>query len=95
MNDKTMLIKQLEKVVELLNQKRIEEPTRMLDLIVYKYEKALKIVNSKRVSEITYADLSINGSVKAYVDAYSDWLNPMLGEMDKAEKMAEKLLPRR
>lgn len=90
-----MLIKQLEKVVELLNQKRIEEPTRMLDLIVSKYEKALKIVNSKSVSEITYADLSINGSVRAYVDAYSDWLNPMLGEMDKAEKMAEKLLPRR
>jgi hypothetical protein len=91
MKDKKMLIEQLEKVVVMLNQKRIEEPTGMLDLIIHKYENALKIINLKRVNEITYADLAINGSVRAYLDAYTDWLNPMLGEMDKAEKMAKQL----
>jgi hypothetical protein len=93
MKDKTLLIEQLEKVVVMLNQKRIEEPTAMLDLIIRKYEKALKIINSKSDSEISYAELSINGSVRAYLEAYTDWLNPMLEEMDKAEKMAKQLFP--
>jgi predicted nucleotidyltransferase len=93
MKDKTMLIKQFEKVIVLLNQKRIEEPKEMLDLIIRKYEKALKIINSKSDSEITYEELSLNGSIRAYLEAYTDWLNPMLGEMDKAEKMAKQLFP--
>lgn len=91
MKDKTMLIEQLKKVVVMLNQKRIEEPKEMLDLIIRKYEKALKIINSKSDSEITYEELSINGSIRAYLEAYTDWLNPMLGEIDKAEKMAKQL----
>ena len=29
----------------------------------------------------------ISGSVRSYLEAYSDYMNPILEEMDKAEKM--------
>ena len=35
--------------------------------------------------------IMISGGCRAYLDAFSDYMNPLLGEMDKAEKMLSNL----
>jgi hypothetical protein len=88
---KKELQNQLQKTISFLEQKYLEEPTDMLGDILKKYKKSNKIVRSTSILEIKQGELSIQGSTRAYLDAYTDYLNPLLGEMDKAEKIAKHL----
>ena len=78
--------KQVRKIIELLEQRIILEPNRPILKTLYdRYMKAEEIISSNE-------DISkISGGCRAYLDAFSDYMNPLLGEMDKAEKMLSNL----
>ena len=49
--------------------------------------KAEEIISSNE----DISKIMISGGCRAYLDAFSDYMNPLLGEMDKAEKMLSNL----
>lgn len=78
------LKKQIEKVIALLEQRLVEDPDRPILKTLYdRYMKAEKILtNNDDINEIM-----IIGGCRAYLDAFSDYMNPLLIEMNNAEKM--------
>lgn len=80
--------KQVRKVIELLEQRIILEPNRpILKTLYSRYIKAEKIIsNNEDINKIM-----ISGGCRAYLDASSDYMNPLLVEMNKAEKMLSNL----
>ena len=80
--------KQVRKVIELLEQRIILEPNRPILKTLYdRYMKAEEIISSNE----DISKIMISGGCRAYLDAFSDYMNPLLGEMDKAEKMLSNL----
>ena len=80
--------KQVRKVIELLEQRIILEPGRPILKTLYdRYMKAEEIISSNE----DISKIMISGGCRAYLDAFSDYMNPLLGEMDKAEKMLSNL----
>ena len=80
--------KQVRKVIELLEQRIILEPNRPILKTLYdRYMKAEEIISSNE----DISKIMISGGCRAYLDAFSDYINPLLGEMDKAEKMLSNL----
>ncbi|MCM1172353.1 MAG: hypothetical protein NC393_09530 [Clostridium sp.] len=53
------------------------------DLQCDRYKKARQIIMNNEDIE----NIHINGGCRAYLDAFSDYMNPVLTEMDKAENM--------
>lgn len=89
MNNKDELIKQLKVVIQCLEEKyNKSERKGVLELIYKRYNNALELLES---NEANKDNLHILGGVKAYMDSYSDYNNPLLSEMHKAEKIVEKL----
>lgn len=78
------LKKQIEKVIVLLEQRLIDDPERPILKTLYdRYMKAEEILtNNDDIKKIM-----IIGGCRAYLDAFSDYMNPLLVEMDNAEKM--------
>ena len=78
------LKKQVEKVILLLEKRLIDEPDRpILKTLYERYIKAEEILtNNGDIKKIM-----IIGGCRAYLDAFSDYMNPLLIEMDNAEKM--------
>lgn len=77
------LKKQIEQVILLLEQRLMDDPDRpILKTLYYRYVKAEEILtNNDDIKKIM-----IIGGCRAYLDAFSDYMNPLLIEMDKAEK---------
>ena len=89
MDENTIEIKkQVRKVIELLEQRIKNDPNRPILKTLYdRYTKAEEILlNDDDISKIM-----ISGGCRAYLDAFSDYMNPILGEMDKAEKILSNL----
>lgn len=80
--------KQVRKIIELLEQRIILEPNRPILKTLYdRYMKAEEIISSNE----DISKIMISGGCRAYLDAFSDYMNPLLGEMDKTEKMLSNL----
>ena len=81
------LKKQIEKVIILLEQCVIDDPdSPILKTLYDRYVKAEEILtNNDGIKKIM-----IIGGCRAYLDAFSDYMNPLLIEMDNAEKMLSK-----
>ncbi|GAJ41866.1 hypothetical protein GT2_01_00010, partial [Parageobacillus thermoglucosidasius NBRC 107763] len=47
------------------------------------------IIENNSPENLTKDMFKIRGGVRAYLEAHSDYMNPMLEEMNKAEKMLE------
>ena len=59
----------------------------VLNLIYVRYQKACKIIKEqKEDNSVIY----ITGGIRAYLDSYSDWDNPLLGKMGDVEKLYDK-----
>ena len=82
------LKKQIEKVILLLEHQLIDDQDRpILKTLYERYMRAEEIlINNDDIKKIM-----IVGGCRAYLDAFSDYMNPLLIEMDKAEKMFSKL----
>ena len=84
MNTILELKKQIEKVILLLEQRLIDDPDRPILKTLYdRYVRAEEILNNND----DIKKIMIIGGRRAYLDAFSDYMNPLLIEMDKAEKM--------
>jgi hypothetical protein len=58
----------------------------VLELIYKRYSKALQLLE---INEKDKNQFNILGGVRAYLSSYSDYENPLLNEMDKAETLFE------
>ena len=76
MNEKQKLQIQVDKVIEFLNT------------LIERYIKAQEILKN----EGDIKKIVIRGGCRAYLDTFSDYMNPLLIEMDKAEELLSKLL---
>lgn len=75
---------QIVKVLEVLKKRLEDDPNRpILNTLYVRYEKAQKILlNNEDTKKII-----IKGGCRAYLEAFSDYMNPLLIEMDKAEEL--------
>ena len=82
------LLKQINKVLNLLDNRLKNDPNRpILKTLHYRYIKASEIL----VNNADTKQIMIIGGCRAYLDTFSDYMNPLLIEMDKAEKMLSEL----
>ena len=88
MDKKKQLIDQIKVVINNLENDYSNEITSgVLQLIYIRYKKALDVMeNNEDIREV-----NIIGGVRAYMDSYNDYLNPLLGELHKAEKLNREL----
>ena len=82
--DTNELLKQINKVIDLLTMRLQDDPDRpVLKTLYGRYIKDEEIlINNADTNRIM-----ISGGCRAYLDAFSDYMNPLLIEMDKAERM--------
>lgn len=84
-----LLLKQISRVIELLQQrKQLEQDETIISLLLSRYIEAQIILEESG----DIKRINILGGVRAYLDAYSDYSNPMLMEMDKAEKQVKRFI---
>lgn len=88
MDIKRELLEQIEIVINKLEMEYEDEiKNGVMQLIYKRYMNALDILkNDKDISQI-----NIIGGVRAYMDSYNDYNNPLLGELHKAEKLNKQL----
>jgi len=89
-NDINDLKKQVIKVIPILEEQYNKKPSAMLELILKRYRETQSILNN--IDNLSKKDFPIIGGTRAYLESASDYDNPMLEEMYKAEKLVEKLL---
>lgn len=89
MNIEIELLEQIEIVIKKLENEYDKEINDGIMKLIYKrYTNALNILkNNKDINEI-----NIVGGVRAYMDSYNDYNNPLLGELYKAEKLYKQLV---
>ena len=80
---------QVEKVIKLLEDRLKNDPNRpILKTLYNRYVRAEEILsNGEEIEKIM-----IKGGCRAYLDAFSDYMNPLLSEMYKAEKILSELI---
>ncbi|MFF2500727.1 hypothetical protein [Peribacillus sp. NPDC058075] len=88
-NKKKQLINQIKVVINNLENDYYNEITNgVLQLIYKRYKNALDVMeNNKDIRE-----LNIIGGIRAYTDSYSNYQNPLLEELHKAEKLHKEIL---
>lgn len=87
--EKEELREQINKVLEVLTKRLQDDPERPILKTLYdRYMKAEEIL----VKNADIKKIMISGGCRAYLEAFSDYMNPLLIEMDKAEKMLSKLM---
>ena len=89
MDIKRELLEQIEIVIKKLEiEYEAEVNSGIMKLIYIRYMNALDILkNGNDVNQI-----NIIGGVRAYMDSYNDYNNPLLGELHKAEKLYKQLV---
>lgn len=83
MTTSEQLFTQISKVIDLLNN--IDNTSSVIKLLLKKY----LIIEQKLKSNSINKNDSLTGSTRVYLDSFSDYKNPILIEMDKAEKLLE------
>lgn len=89
MDIKKELLEQIEVVIKKLEMEYEDEiKSDIMQLIYKRYMNALDILkNNKDINKI-----NIIGGVRAYMNSYNDYNNPLLGELHKAEKLNKQLV---
>lgn len=89
MDKKKELLEQIKIVINKLEIEYNDEINAGIMQLIYKrYKNALDILeNSKDIRQI-----NIIGGVRAYMDSYSDYNNPILEDLHKAEKLNKELI---
>ncbi|MBN6889582.1 hypothetical protein ACUXCC_004885 [Cytobacillus horneckiae] len=86
---KKQLIEQIKVVINKLEEDNTKDlNSGVLQLIYIRYKKALEILENNE----DIKGINILGGVRAYMDSYNDYQNPLLGELHKAEKIIKELL---
>jgi hypothetical protein len=85
------LIRQLNIVIPMLKNEYIKNTEPMLELIIKRYKNAKDILENTPPSILKRVLFKIDGGVRAYLEISSDYMNPLLDEMYKAEKVLDEL----
>lgn len=89
MDKKKELLEQIKIVINKLEIEHKDEISSGIMQLIYKrYKNALDILENNR----DIKQINIIGGVRAYMDSYSDYNNPILGELHKAEKLYKQLV---
>ncbi|MBT2217979.1 hypothetical protein KK120_19430 [Virgibacillus dakarensis] len=89
MDKKEQLTKQIKVVIDKLENNYCKEiNSGVLQLIYKRYKRALEILNNNN----DIKEINIIGGLRAYMDYYSDYQNPLLEELHKAERLNKELL---
>ncbi|MCA0972230.1 hypothetical protein LCM20_16600 [Halobacillus litoralis] len=89
MDNNACLTQQVKTVINILEKEYSNEITKgTLQLIYNRYKDGLKIMESNG----DLKNINIIGGVRAYMDSYNDYQNPLLKELHKAEKTLEELI---
>ncbi|WP_419958272.1 hypothetical protein [Psychrobacillus psychrotolerans] len=88
MEKREQLTKQIKTVINILEKEYCNDIKKDIFQLIYRrYTNALEILeNNKDIAQI-----NIIGGVRAYMDSYNDYQNPLLEELHKAEKLAKEL----
>ena len=89
MEKREQLTKQIKTVINVLEKECCNDIKKDIFQLIYRrYKYALEILeNNKDIEQINIID-----GVRAYMDSYNDYQNPLLDELHKAEKLAKELL---
>ena len=88
MDKKKQLIEQIKVVIIKFEEDYAKDiNSGVLQLICKRYKKALEILENNE----DIKGINILGGVRAYMDSYNDYQNPLLGELHKAEKIIKEL----
>lgn len=88
MDKKKQLIEQIKVVIIKFDEDYAKDiNSGVLQLIYKKYKKALEILENNE----DIKGINIMGGVRAYMDSYNDYQNPLLGELHKTEKIIKEL----
>jgi hypothetical protein len=88
-NTQQQLSAQIKVVLKLLRENYNENQRKgVLELIYKRYSNALQLLENDVIEKEKF---HISGGVRAYLDSYSDYSNPLLNEMHKAEELVGKL----
>lgn len=89
MDKKKKLLEQIKIVINKLEiEYKDEICSDIMQLIYKRYKNALDILeNNKDMKQI-----NIIGGVRAYMDSYNDYNNPILSDLHKAEKLNKELI---
>ena len=84
-----MLLQGIEAVIkDMENRYSISElEDGVLKYIYNRYRKAYQFVEEHREDD---SIIYIHGGMRAYLDSYSDWNNPLLGKMGNLEKLYDR-----
>ncbi|RND01793.1 hypothetical protein [Lysinibacillus halotolerans] len=89
MDKKEQLTRQVKTVINILEKVYANEIKKdILQLIYKRYKNALEIIENNKDLNI----INIIGGVRAYMDSYNDYENPLLKELHKAENLLKELL---
>ncbi|MGF7536190.1 hypothetical protein AAGG74_21415 [Bacillus mexicanus] len=89
MDKKEQLSRQVKTVINILEKEYSNEIKKDIFQLIYKrYKKALEVIESNKDLNI----INITGGVRAYMDSYNDYQNPLLKELHKAENLLKELL---
>jgi hypothetical protein len=89
MRNQSELYEQIKVVLKLIGENYNENQRKgVIELIYKRYSNALQLLEN---DEEDKGKFHISGGVRAYLDSYSDYNNPLLNEMHKAEKLVEEL----
>lgn len=84
-------IRQINKVIPLIEAEFNTSHKPMFELILKRFMKAKEVVDNTEPENLKESMFKISGGVRAYLDASSDYTNPILNEMDKAEVLLDEL----
>lgn len=88
----TDLLQQLNKVIISLEESYKKQPTSMVEMLLNRYRQAIETIETNAPESLTKGLFKIRGGVRSYLEAASDYMNPVLEEMNVAERMLEKML---
>ncbi|OEF99587.1 hypothetical protein BHF71_08520 [Vulcanibacillus modesticaldus] len=88
-----LLKQQINKVILQIGEQYRQNPKPILELILKRYRNALDVINNNEPDSLKQGQFNIIGGVRAYLDSSSDYNNPILEEMYKAEQLVKHLFP--
>ncbi|ALF27618.1 hypothetical protein [Streptococcus intermedius] len=84
------LIEPIEDVIQILESRVEKEPEPVLLTLLSRYQQAKSVIEkNEKITKI-----NIYGGIKAYLDTFSDYSNPLLAKMAKVEEKLKKYEPK-
>lgn len=81
------LIEPIEDVIQILESRVEKEPEPVLLTLLSRYQQAKSVIEKNE-------KINIYGGIKAYLDTFSDYSNPLLAKMAKVEEKLKKYEPK-